>query len=314
MKTNTTAHDYGKFDFVGKAGFFGALSVLFVVISGIYLMIHGVTYGIDFAGGTEIQVKFNKPVEIAQLRALAEKQNLLNVALQGLGEENNEYIIRFQTPEGKSEKETNDLQNEKVTGLRNSITTDLASSEPEIRRVDSVGPQVGAELKRNGVLAVFYCLLVILIYVALRFDYNYAPGAVLCLFHDVVITLAIFEFTGREMNVSILAALLTLIGYSLNDTIVVFDRIRETDHEQHTRGISFVINKAINDMFWRTLITSGTTFTSALMLFLFAGGTVSDIAFAMCVGIVFGTYSSVYVAAPFMLVMEKFRSLKTATA
>lgn len=314
MKTNTTAHDYGKFDFVGKVGIFGSLSVLFVVISAIYLAVHGLTYGIDFAGGTEMQVKFAKPTEIAQVRALAEKQKLLNVGLQSFGEQSNEYIIRFQTPTGKTDKETNEIQNQQVTGLKNAITTELAANEPDIRRVDSVGPQVGAELKRNGVLAVFYCLLVILIYVALRFDYKYAPGAVLCLFHDVVITLAIFEFTGREMNVSILAALLTLIGYSLNDTIVVFDRIRETEHEQHTRGIRFIINKAINDMFWRTLITSGTTFVSALMLFLFAGGTVSDIAFAMCVGIVFGTYSSIYVAAPFILVMEKFKALRTATA
>jgi preprotein translocase subunit SecF len=116
------------------------------------------------------------------------------------------------------------------------------------------------------------------------------------------------------MNVSILAALLTLIGYSLNDTIVVFDRIRETEHDSHSKGIHYVINKAINDMFWRTLITSGTVFTSALMLFIFAGGTVSDIAFAMCVGIIFGTYSSIYVAAPLILVMEKFKTLKTATA
>jgi preprotein translocase subunit SecF len=190
--------------------------------------------------------------------------------------------------------------------------TDLAANEPEIRRVDSVGPQVGAELKRNGFLSVFYCLLVILIYVALRFDYKFAPGAVICLAHDAIITMAIFVMTGREVNVPILAAILTLIGYSLNDTIVVFDRIRETAEHYRDKGTSFIINRSINDMIERTLITSGTTFTSALALFLFAGGDVSDIAFAMVIGIFFGTYSSIYVAAPLVLVVDKLKTLRTA--
>jgi preprotein translocase subunit SecF len=177
-----------------------------------------------------------------------------------------------------------------------------------------VGPQVGAELKRNGFLAVFYCLLVILIYVGLRFDYKYSPGAVICLFHDAVITLAIFVLVGKEVNVPILAAILSLIGFSLNDTIVVFDRIRETEDHYRHKSISFIINKAINDMLERTIITSGTTFVSALSLYLFAGGTVSDIAFAICVGIFFGTYSSIYVAAPLILFVDKLKSAKAVAA
>jgi preprotein translocase subunit SecF len=170
-----------------------------------------------------------------------------------------------------------------------------------------VGPQVGAELKRSGVLAVFYCLLVILIYVAMRFDYLYSPGAVICLLHDAVITLAIFVLVGKEVNVPILAAILSLIGFSLNDTIVVFDRIRETEHTYKGHGWAFIINRAINDMLGRTLITSGTVFVSSLCLYIFAGGVVSDIAFAICVGIFFGTYSSIYIAAPLILVMEKLK-------
>ncbi|MNL26780.1 preprotein translocase subunit SecF [compost metagenome] len=199
--------------------------------------------------------------------------------------------------------------------IREAIAKDFAAAGPEIRRVDTVGPQVGSELKRNGLLAVFYCLLVILIYVALRFDYKFAPGAVLCLFHDAVITLAVFVFVGKEVNVSILAAIMTLIGFSLNDTIVVFDRIREIDTRYHDRGFGFIINKSINEMLIRTLITSGTTFVSALCLYIFADGTVEDIAFAMCVGIFFGTYSSIYVAAPLVLLMEKLGAKpKTAKA
>ena len=312
MKTNAT-HDYGRFDFVGKVGLFGGISIALVILSLIFLAVKGVTYGIDFAGGTEMQVKFAQKVGIDQVRSLAEKQGLLNVGIQGFGDES-EYIIRFQTPHGLTDKEANEFQIQGVAKLRRAINSELGSAQPDIRRVDSVGPQVGAELKRNGFLAVFYCLLVILIYVALRFDYKYAPGAVLCLAHDAVITLAIFVLTGREVNVPVLAAILTLIGYSLNDTIVVFDRIRETEHMYSERGIRFVINKAINDMFERTLITSGTVFASALSLYCFAGGTVSDIAFAMCIGIIFGTYSSIYVAAPAVLLMDKIRGAHKAVA
>lgn len=308
----TTPQDSsGRVDFVGKVGLFGGISVLLVVISLIYLAIHGVTWGIDFKGGTEMQVKFAKETHIDQVRKAAEKLNLGEVGVQSFGDQN-EYIIRFQGEHGKSDKETNELLNVSITKLKEAITTDLAAGEPDIRRVDTVGPQVGAELKRNGFLAVFYCLLVILVYVGLRFDYKFAPGAVVCLAHDVIITLAIFVLVGKEVNVPVLAALLSLIGFSLNDTIVVFDRIRETEGHYREKGIHFIINRAINDMFGRTIITSGTTFVSALCLYLFADGTVSDIAFAICIGIFFGTYSSIYVAAPFVLIMEKLKLARKA--
>ena len=307
------AHDYGRFDFVGKVWLFGGLSALFVLVSIAFLMIRGVTYGIDFAGGTEVQVKFAQKVAIDEVRTFVEKQNLPNVHLQGFGDDS-EYIIRFQAHHGMSDKETNEIQNKAVNSLKEALNTSFAQAGPEIRRVDSVGPQVGAELKKNGFLAVFYCLLVILIYVALRFDYKYAPGAVICLFHDAIITMGIFVAVGKEVNIPILAAILTLIGYSLNDTIVVFDRIRETEHTYSDRGFKYIINRAINDMIERTIITSGTVFASALCLYLFAGGTVSDIAFAICIGIIFGTYSSIYVAAPFTLMMEKLKVLRTAKA
>lgn len=309
MSNQKTKHDFGRFDFVGKLPLFGGLSALFVVISLIYLGVHGVTYGIDFAGGTEMQVKFRDPVSIDQIRTTSEKMNFKNVGVQAF-EGGNEFIISFQPQEGKTDKETNELQNKAVESLKTTITTEYAAAGPEIRRVDSVGPQVGAELKRNGMLAVFYCLLVILIYIALRFDYKYSPGAVICLAHDAIITLALFVFVGKEVNIPILAAILTLIGYSLNDTIVVFDRIRETEGMYRDRGMKFVINKSVNDMLERTLITSGTTFTSALFLYIFAGGTVSDIAFALAVGILFGTYSSIYVAAPTILLVEKLQNSK----
>lgn len=301
-----TKESFGRFDFVGTLGIFGGISLLLVVVSLIYLAVHGVSWGIDFKGGTEMQVKFAEPTTIAQVREATNKLQLGEVGIQAFSEQN-EFVISFQGKEGKNDKETNELLNQSIAQLRTAIETGMAAQKPDIRRVDTVGPQVGAELKRNGFLAVFYCLLVILIYVGLRFDYKYAPGAVLCLFHDAVITLGIFVLVGKEVNVPVLASILSLMGFSLNDTIVVFDRVRETEGHYREKGIGFIINKAINDMLGRTLITAGTTFTCALCLWIFADGTVSDIAFALTIGIFFGTYSSIYVAAPLVLLMEKLK-------
>ncbi len=305
---------FGRFDFVKNIGLFGGFSVLCVVLSLVYLTIKGINYGIDFKGGTEIQVKFNKSVSIDHVRDTVEGLDLGEVGVQGIGGDGAEYIIRFVGQKGVTDKETNEKLNASIARVKENLTTKLAADGVEFRRVDTVGPQVGGELKRSGFLAVFYCLLVILIYVAMRFDYKFAPGAVVCLFHDAVITLAIFNLVGKEVNVPILAAILSLIGFSLNDTIVVFDRIRETEHEHKSKGYAFIINKSINDMLGRTLITSGTVFVSSLSLYLFAGGVVSDIAFAICIGIFFGTYSSIYVAAPLILVMEKLKVNQRATA
>lgn len=302
---------FGRYDFVGKIGVFGGFSLFCVVASLIYLGIHGLNWGIDFKGGTELQVRFEQPVDIDLMRAATEKLGLGEVGVQSIGE-HNEFIIRFQGKEGKDDKETNDLLNASIARLRTAVEDGMAQYKPEIRRVDTVGPQVGAELKRNGFLAVFYSLLVILVYVGLRFDYKYAPGAVICLFHDAVVTLAIFVLVGKEVNVPVLAAILSLIGYSLNDTIVVFDRVRETEGHYREKGGKYIINKAINDMLGRTVITAGTTFVSAFCLYLFADGTVSDIAFALTIGVFFGTYSSIYVAAPSILFMEKLKAMRKA--
>ncbi len=298
-----TDESFGRFDFVASVGLFGGISIVLVLLSLIYLSVRGINYGIDFKGGTEMQVKFAQSLHIDEVRKAVEGMHLGETGVQSFGD--NEYIIRFQGESGANDKETNEKLNASITSVREKIMSTFAAQKPEIQRVDTVGPQVGAELKRSGFLAVFYCLLVILIYVAIRFDYKYSPGAVACLFHDAVITLAIFILVGKEVNVPILAAILSLIGFSLNDTIVVFDRIRETEHEYRDKGTRFVINKSINDMLGRTIITSGTVFVTSLCLYLFAGGVVADIAFAICIGIFFGTYSSIYVAAPTILLIEK---------
>jgi preprotein translocase subunit SecF len=311
MTKNIQTESFGRFDFVKNIGLFGGISAILIIGSIIYLAIRGINYGIDFKGGTEIQVKFNQSVTIDEVRASIADLKLGEAGVQGFGE-GNEYIIRFVGEKGANDKETNEKLQASIAGIKDHLTTKFADKGAEIRRVDSVGPQVGSELKRNGVLSIFYCLLIIAIYVSMRFDYKYSPGAVVCLFHDVFITLAIFMLVGKEVNVPILAAMLSLIGFSLNDTIVVFDRIRETESQYKNKGMTFIVNKSINDMLGRTVITAGSLALTSLCLYLFAGGVVSDIAFVITVGLFFGTYSSIYVAAPLIILMEKLKAPKTA--
>lgn len=297
----TRAQDFGKIDFVGKIGLFGGISGLLVIFSLAFLYVKGLPYGIDFLGGTEIQIQFSAEAKAADVRAATEGLKVSNLSVQEFGSPR-DYLIRFQLPTNVSAEQANEDQNQAVQIMKSALETgNLASLSPQILRVDSVGPQVGAELKKSGFLSVFYSLLLILIYIAMRFDYKFSPGAVLCLIHDVAITLAIYTLLGKEVNVPVIAAILTLIGFSLNDTIVVFDRIRETAGDFAKATFSQVINKSINDMWQRTIVTSGTTLSVSTALFIFTTGTISDIALVMSVGIIIGTYSSIYVAAPLTL-------------
>lgn len=305
---NKQQNDFGRFDFIKLAPLFGTISIATFVIAIAYFAISGIKWGIDFRGGTEMQVRFGQTVAIDDVKNLLSGMNLGEFNVQGFSGEQSEYLIRFQTVTLATEKETNEALNKKIEGVREAVMTKFSAQGPEIRRVDTVGPQVGADLKRSSALAVFYSLLIIMIYIGLRFDYKYAPGAVACLFHDAVITLAVFTMLGKEVNVPAVAAILTLLGFSLNDTIVVFDRMRETEGDYRLKGTGFIINKALNDMLGRTLKTSVSVCISAMCLYFIAGGAVADIALTIFMGIIIGTYSSVYVAAPLVLLVEKLTS------
>ncbi len=307
IASGSVKEDHGKIDFVQIAPLMGGISVLLTIAAIALIMIKGLNYGIDFAGGTEIQLRFPQAVDALQLRKTIEDIGVKNPSVQSFGG-TNEFLIRLETPVGASEKETNKMITANVKKIRDELKGKFNLSEDGVLRVDTVGPAVGAELRNRGLLAAFYSFLVILIYVAMRFDYKYAPGAVLCLVHDSIFTIGVFSLLGREFNVQIMAAVLTLIGYSLNDTIVTFDRIRET--APRYRGImsmKWIINKAVNDMLGRTILTSGCTMIAVLALYFFGGGVIAEIAFTLIIGIVIGTYSSVYVAAPLILVMEWFK-------
>ena len=300
--------DFGRFDFVKLSSIFGSISIATFLLAILYFLVAGVNWGIDFRGGTEIQIRFQQQVAIDDIKKNLESIRLGEFGVQGFSGEQSEYLIRFQTEKLATEKETNEALNKKIESVRESLLTGFANQGPEVRRVDTVGPQVGSDLKRSSALAVFYSLLIILIYIALRFDYKYAPGAVACLFHDAFITLALFSALGKEINVPAVAAILTLLGFSLNDTIVVFDRMRETEEQYRLKGTAFIINRALNDMLGRTLKTSVSVCISAMCLYFIAGGAVADIALTIFMGIIIGTYSSVYVAAPLVIVVEKLMS------
>lgn len=301
--------DIGKYNFLSKTALLFTVSTVLVVASVVVILLKGFNYGIDFAGGTEIQVQFDQAVSTGDLRKATTDMGFGKAVVQSFGEEN-EFLVRLSSIKGKSEKESNEMLNKRIETITKGLNASFADSGVVIRRVDSVGPQIGEELKLNGLLAAFYSLLMILIYVGLRFDYKYAPGAVLCLFHDAIITLGIFSLLQREVNVQTMAAILTIIGYSLNDTIVTFDRIRENVQVYRDWIFKDVVNRALNDVLSRTLLTSVTTLIAVGAMYFFAGGVIRDFAFTLGIGVIVGTYSSIYIASPFVIIFDKLTAKK----
>lgn len=300
----------GRFDFMSMSKIFGTASAVAVLATIILIAVKGMNYGIDFAGGTEVQVQFKDNVQTSQVRDFLKTINLEDAQLQTF-DSKSEFLIRIQNEAGASPEEINKKTVEVVKGLTSGIVKNFGGEEKvTIRRVDSVGPQVGSQLKRNAILAVFYSLLAILIYIALRFDYNYAPGAVFCLFHDAILSVGVLVVLDKEITVQTLAAVLTIIGYSINDTIVVFDRIREDMAIFRDKSIAWVINRAMNETLGRTIKTSVTTLLAVTALYVIAGGVIQDFAFIMGVGIIFGCYSTIYIAAPMIILFEKFKTIK----
>jgi preprotein translocase subunit SecF len=283
----------------------GGISVLTFIVAVFFIFSKGFHFGIDFQGGTELQVKFATTPDVTKVRNLLTEIGTEGASVQTFGTEN-EILIRMQQAKGATFQETNKLNQELIDKLTKALKEQMALPEDGIRRVDSVGPQVGSELKTQAALSIIYSLIVILIYVGLRFDFRYSPGAVLCLFHDTVVLLGIYALLGREVNIQVLAGVLTLIGYSLNDTIVVYDSIRENEPIYKEKGLNFVINRSVNEMLMRTILTGGTTLISASCLYIFGTGVIQDIAFTMILGVLLGTFSSVYVAAPLIPITDRF--------
>ncbi len=295
------------FDFVGKRYIWVGLSVIVSIASIVLMTTKGLNYGIDFTGGAEVLLKFHKTTDIGELRASMEQGGFENLALQQLGDvKENTFLAKFRGGEESALQQT-------ASRVESVLNQKFEKGSFEVARVDVVGPKAGSELRKSGFLAMFYTLLCILIYVAIRFDFRYSPGAVLALFHDSIVTIGIFVLTQKEFSLQIVAAILTIIGYSNNDTIIVYDRIRETLRLYPNRPIEENVNRSINETLSRTLLTSVATLFVVVSLMLFGGGVLHDFAFTMFVGIAVGTYSSIFIAAPVFIFVAKMNSGKKAS-
>jgi preprotein translocase subunit SecF len=289
------------FDFVGKMKLAFGISMAIIIISFASIVWHGgLNYGIDFAGGTMVQVKFNVPFSIEKIRDSFRPLGIQNSIIQQYGPQ--EIVVRI--PEGGA-----DLKG-LSGGIEESLSNTFGKNAVEMRRVEMVGPKVGKDLTKKALLAIIFSWLGILVYVGVRFEFRYALGGILALVHDTVITVGAFSLLNKEFDLTIVAALLTIIGYSINDTIVVFDRIRENSRKNIKQPLSEVINSSVNQTLSRTILTSFTVFIVLLALFFFGGPVIHDFAFALIIGVVVGTYSSVFIAAPIVLVWENWRPSK----
>lgn len=339
-------------DFMGRRKLFLAISAALIIISLLAVMVRGLNYGIDFAGGMLVQVKFEKPVTSDQIRESMAKIGLNDATVQRFGtDEDNEFLIRSQA-EGFSL----DNISEKVVGALKEATGDENITE---RRGETVGPKAGKDLREKALLALFFSLLLMGVYISGRFEakwalagvmalvlgvtafglqlaltsmgltgdlvmilmitavlvvtflacvflrLRYATGAVVSTAHDAIVTMGIYCLLGREFNLSTVAALLTIIGFSVNDTIIIYDRIRENLRKGMRLSFVEVINRSINQTLSRTIITSGTLFIVVVILFVFGGGVIEDFALTMLIGVIVATYSSIYIASPIVLLVPE---------
>ena len=264
---------------------FNILSISLVTISLLFLIFKGLNFGIDFKGGTLIELRTSdNKINISSLRDNLNQMNLGDVSIKNFGNEN-DFLIKFENNDNKNIIEEIKINLDKSFG--NSFN---------FRRVENVGPKVSAELLKSGIIAISVALVLMLIYIWVRFEWQFSLGAILALFHDVIVTLGLFSLLGLEINLSIIAAVLTIVGYSMNDTVVIFDRVRENLRKYSDIKIFDLTNISINETLSRTLITSITTLLALLSIFLFGGEILKGFSLAMIFGVIFGTYSSIYIA------------------
>ena len=296
-------------DFMSRTFIAACFSALLIIVGAVSLITNGgPKLSIDFKGGTLVAVNFTDKVDINEIRS-----SISNVSIEGqkfdfskeeikhFGDETN-VAIRIASLDNEPPRFAN-----RVAESLAAVYPDLVPTEQNefILSIDKVGPKVGAELSSDAILAILYALGFILIYISIRFEFKYAVGAIAALTHDVLITLGVFSVLGYEISLAVIAAFLTIVGYSLNDTIVIFDRVRENVKSLKGASIESVINQSINDSLSRTIITSLTTFLVVLILFLVGGEVIHAFSFAMIVGVIIGTYSSIFVASPVVIKMDK---------
>ena len=265
------------------------LSLALIILSFLALFFKGLNLGVDFKGGTLIEIRTeNSNVKIGEIRQSFMKMDLGDVNVKKFGKEN-DYLVKIEV------KKSNDENF--IESINSKLSADLGS-EINFRRVENVGPKVSNELLKSGLLAISLSLAAMLLYIWIRFEWQFSVGAITALLHDVIITVGIFSILSYEINLSIVAAVLTIVGYSMNDTVVIFDRIRENLKKYSKISISDISNQSTNETLSRTLITSVTTLLALLSIYIFGGAILRGFSFAMIIGVIIGTYSSIFVATP----------------
>ena len=273
---------------------FNLISIFLVTISIILLLFKGLNFGVDFKGGTLIELRTsNNQTDTATLRKAFNKMNLGDVNVKNFGNEN-DFLIKFEKKDNKPNF---------VEIIKDDLTN-LIGNTFEFRRVENVGPKVSSELLKSGIIAIALSLAAMLFYIWIRFEWQFSLGAIIALFHDVIITLGFFSLLGLEINLSIVAAVLTIVGYSMNDTVVIYDRVRENLRKFADIKIFELTNISINETLSRTIITSVTTLLALTSIFFFGGEILKGFSLAMILGVIFGTYSSIYIANPILVSLK----------
>ncbi len=278
-----------KYNFSSTFRLANIFSLIIFVISVIFILFKGLNYGIDFKGGTLIELRSNN-TDATAIRSLLSNMNLGDVNVKKFGQEG-DYLI-------KVEQKTNN-DNTIIPKIKKNLSENL-NTEINFRRVENVGPKVSSELLQSGIIAITLSLAAMLFYIWIRFEWQFSIGSIIALFHDIIITLGIFSILSLEINLSIIAAALTIVGYSMNDTVVIYDRIRENLNKYNRLNISEIANLSINDTLARTIITSATTLLALLSIFILGGEILRGFSFAMILGVIIGTYSSIFVASPIL--------------
>jgi preprotein translocase subunit SecF len=288
-------------DFLGKRKLAGIISGVIILAGLISLGVHGgPLYSIDFEGGTEIQVLFSEPTKVEAVRSVLSSIGYGDAAIREFGNDD-EFLIHVKTATRSEEQ---------VTEIREALASIHAGEGYEIRRLETVGPKIGKELRGDMISAILIAMIGIVIYISIRFQFMYAIGALVALTHDVLITLGLFSLLNLEISLSVLAAFLFIVGYSLNDTIVIFDRVRENAKTKRHDAFVSVLNLSLNQTLNRTVITSLTTLTVVMILLFFGGEVIKPFAFALTIGLIVGTYSSIFVASPVVLVWDENQKKK----
>lgn len=295
-----------KIDFVGKMRMCAIISVITVVIC-LILVATKMNYGVDFRGGAEIEVKTQQHLALDDIRTSLEKAGVKGATIQTIGEESeNEVLLKIHA----SPEELNAA----AATVEKIMKTDFANAGIEIRKVDVVGAKAGSQLRLSAILAILWSFISIMIYLGLRFDFRYAPGVVISLLHDTAVVLGLYALFGFEFSLQTVAAILAIIGYSLNDTVIVYDRVREHEHKFPGMDFLTLINNATNETLPRTIMTSLATLMVTVLMYLLGGGAIKDFFFAFSVGIVVGTYSSIYIASAFTYELDCFQKWRKARA